>query len=548
MSENRTTAEARASSPTGAPSPGLTSWQGGVLALLLGAVCLLAVTGNPLNVLAGGLMIDTDYPNAAAAFEIFVRDAWRWPLGASPNFGGVNIFFSDGAPWFALLAKALHTLTGIFVSLHWLIVVNVLLFAVMARRLAAQVAMTEPVRWLIAALLIFSLIMPVRLIGAQHIALSSYWVVLWAMTCVPMRGETTLAWRRWEFLAAAGIAILSHAYLGAMAITLILVALLFERRWLATVAALAWPALLLYAIGVFQGEHSTTQGAKAYSLDLAVFAESLNWALLPNLYTISEPTQGDIILYLGTGAWALALLALAGTALAVLKGARWRPGWRGALTGRPARRRLVVLLTAATLLALYAMAFDLRVAGQVLWSPDIPGLFAPLYERFRVTGRFGAPLAFMLIVFVALAWGRLRPYLPAALWFGAAGLAVLLQFADLRVAAGKSPPRSWLEDAANQRAAVNSVLAGREWSGRVYKDVGYFELEQQRLIDRLLVDQGAQYFAVVHGARLDPEEVEARSGYARATSGDVVIVNEGAERPDCRATAAIKAFTLCLVE
>ncbi|WP_442488319.1 hypothetical protein [Halomonas litopenaei] len=533
---------------------GLGNWQGLGMALLLGLACFWAACGNPLEVLAGGMMIDTDYPNAAAAFEIFVRDEWRWPLGASPHFGGVNIFFSDGSPWFALLSKLTLNTTGLFLNFHVLAILNVLLFAVMARRLSVQIAEQETVRWLITALLVFSLIMPVRMIGAQHLSLSAYWVVLWAMCAVPLKQEGRSGWRDWEFLATAGIAILSHAYLGAMAITIICVALLVERRWLATLAALLWPLLLLFVIGVFDGNHSTTQGAKAYSLDLAAFAETLGWGMPPNLYEIRDPTQSDAILYLGTGTWVLALSSLAVVAFFVLKHsvtltAPFRRLYHAFfMADRLRGRRLAVWFAAALVLALYAMAFDIRIAGTLLWSTEIPSPFLPLYERFRVTGRFAAPLAFVLIICTGLIWGMLRQRLPGPLWRGVAGLVVFLQLLDVIHAGTKSPPQDWLANAAQQREAVESVLEGQEWSGRVYKAVGYFELEQQRLIDRLLVDEGARHFEVVHGARLDPQEVERRSGYAKAKRGDVVVLRQGEPGPACQARATIKNFTLCLLK
>ncbi|WP_136067484.1 glycosyltransferase family 39 protein [Modicisalibacter radicis] len=529
-------------------------WLGYLVAALLGMACFWIVCGSPANVLAGGLMIDTDYPNAAAAFEIFVRGQWHWPLGENPNFGGVNIFFSDGAPWLALLAKVVNDLTGFYIPFHVLTIINSVLFALMAYRLARLLVDEEVTRWLICALLVFSLIMPVRMIGAQHIALSSYWVVLWAMCSVPVGTENRSSWWRWEFIAATGLAILSHAYLGAMSIAIVGVVLLSERRWLAAPLAVLWPLALLYVVGVFHGEHATTEGAKAYSLDLLAFAESLGWAIVPNLYAIDEPPQSDAILYLGTGTWLLLLAsAVVSAGMFARKPAwpnRYLSGWLNAsIKGHDIRkRRLVFLLIAALLLVIYAMAFDLRIAGQRLLSLDIPSLTLPLYDRFRVTGRFAAPMAFLLIVLACMAWSAWRTKVPKWGWAGVACLAIVMQFLDAQHAGTKSPPGDWLADAEKQRDAVASVLEGRIWSGKVYKDVGYFELEQQRLIDSLLVDFGARHFEVVHGARLAPHDVERRSGYRDAKADDVVLLNQGASTPECSRQVIIKAFVLCLVK
>ena len=511
------------------------------LALLLGLASVWLTMGAPWGVLSGSLMIDTDYPNAAAAFELYVRDAWRWPLGENPSFGGVNLFFSDGAPWFAILAKALHAITGVMVSLHALVLVNMLLWPLMAWRLVSKLTADPVARWLGVGLLTFNLIMLVRIIGAQHIALGSYWVVLWAMCAVPGPQEQASPWRRWEFLAALGIAVLSHAYLAAMSALIILFCLAAARRWGAALLVLLWPLVLLYALGALQAGSTPMGGAKAYALDLGAFTKSLGWGVAGNLYDIHEPTQGDAILYLGTGAW---WLLLASTVVAMLQRrvqglteagnamARWR--WR-------------YLLAAGVALVFFAMTFDLRLAGHVLARWDIPSLVRPLYESFRVTGRFGAPLALLLVLLAAFWWASWRSRLPRAVWWAVALAAVVLQLADARHAGRLSPPGDWRADASAQQAAVEEVLDGQAWSGRVFKDVTFFELEEHRLLDYLLVQQGARQIRVAHGARLDPEDVAQRSGFEGAAQGDILVLHEDADAPACTREAQVKHFRVCLL-
>ena len=517
------------------------AWVGYGLALLLGLASVWLTMGSPLALLRGSLMIDTDYPNAAAAFELFIRDGWRWPLGANPDFGGVNLFFSDGAPWFALLAKAWHGLTGVTVPLHALVLVNMLLWPMMAWRLASRLHSSTTLRWLVVGLLTFNLIMLVRIIGAQHIALGSWWVVLWAMCAVPVAGETTTRWRRWEFLPALAVAVWSHAYLGAMAALIILVCLLVARRWVAAGVVLLWPLLLLYVIGALQVSSTPMGGAKAYALDLGAFTKSLGWGISGNLYDILEPTQGDALVYLGTGAWLL-LLACGGCALAFR-----RLAGEALLVDGVAQRRWWCLLVAALALTAFAMSFDLRLAGHVLLRLEIPSLVRPLYESFRVTGRFAAPLALLLVVLAALWWGSWQRRLPAGLWWGVTLVAVTLQVADARHAGRLSPPADWQAGAAEQQASLNAVLEGQPWSGRVFKNVSFTELEEHRLLDYLLVQQGAREIRVAHGARLDPAEVASRSGYADARRGDVVILRDDAEGPACRHEGNVKHFRVCLL-
>src|SRR5690606_14973583 len=121
----------------------------------------------------------------------------------------------------------------------------------------------------------FSLIMPVRTLGGQHIALSGYWVLLWAMCCVtPVRGQGTASWwQRWECVAAATIAFLTHSYLGAMSTGFMLVVLVLQRRWLQCVFLLAAPLLALYLFGFFGSSYATIPGAKEFSLHLLAFAQ-----------------------------------------------------------------------------------------------------------------------------------------------------------------------------------------------------------------------------------------------------------------------------------
>ncbi len=512
-----------------------------LLALLLGLLSIWLTMGSPLGVLGGSLMIDTDYPNAAAAYELYVRDGWRWPLGENPSFGGVNLFFSDGAPWFAMLAKALHGVTGVFIPLHALVLVNMLLWPLMAWRLMTRLTSNLLARWLAVGLLTFNLIMLVRLIGAQHIALGSYWVVLWAMCAVPAPRESTSTWRRWEFLAALSFAVLSHAYLAAMAALILLVCLAGARRWAAAVLVLVWPLVLLYALGALQAGSTPMGGAKAYALDLGAFTKSLGWAMAGNLYDIHEPTQGDAILYLGTGAWLLLLASLVAAGvfrhLHGGKKARWADlSWRWAC-----------LLIAAGGLTLFAMTFDLRLAGHVWLRLEIPSLVRPLYESFRVTGRFGAPLAFLMVIVAAVWWASWRARMPSAIWWPVVLAAVALQVADARHAGRLSPPVDWQADAAAQREALDAILGGQAWSGQVYKDVSFFELEEHRLLDYLLVQQGARDIRVAHGARLDPDEVLRRSGFEQAGPGDVLVMRDDAPAPDCTRQGQVKHFTVCLL-
>jgi hypothetical protein len=543
------------------------SW---LLAFLLGWVALWVALGDPVAVANGTFTFDSDYPNAAAAFELFVRDSWRYPLGENPAFGGVNLFFSDAAPWFALLAKAIHGITGIFISFDTLILVNFVLFSVIAHRWARRLSPDMQGRWLITLLLVFSLIMPVRTLGAQHIALSGYWVLLWAMCCVtPVRGGVPPStWQRWECVAVATVAFMTHSYLGSMATGFMLVVLVLQRQWRQAVAMLAAPLLALYLFGFFGHEYATIPGAKEFSLDILAFVQTLNWGVVPSLYPIA-PSQGDVFVYLGTGTWALIVMCMTGFAWRGLCARRSgaadasQPKSAGRERGVPPPDTLLSdasaprpsllsasLYCAAIALALFALALNLRVAGQVWVSLPFVEPFSTLYERFRSPGRFAAPLAYLIMVSMALLWLRLRHRLAPAVWWSGFLLAVALQVADLQAASEEGPLNEpWvMQDTARQRQQVAALLDGQPWSGRVFKDVGYHELENQRLLDRLLVQHGANWFSVVHGARLNADEVRERSLLVRnARSGDVTITRQEAGLECAGSEVRIKMFSVCLL-
>lgn len=519
------------------------------MALLLGMATLWIALGNPWSVAGGTFVFDSDYPNAAAAFEVFVRDTWRYPLGDNPRFGGVNLFFSDAAPWFALLAKVVYGVTDILIPFDALIVVNFLLFSAMAYRWACRLCVDMQGRWLITLLLVFSLIMPVRTLGAQHIALSGYWVLLWAMCCVtPLPGRETSPWRQWECVIVATMAFLTHSYLGAMATGFMLVVLVLRRQWLQAVLVLATPMLALYLLGFFSSKYATIPGAKEFSLDLLAFAQTLNWAVIPSLYPVSSP-QGDIVVYLGTGAWALIAMCLAACVWIRLQGRNDVAARRARCVGQVPWPHAYLYL-AAIALAIFALAFNLRLAGSVWLSVPFFEPFASLYERFRSPGRFAAPLAYMAIVTAAIVWLRLRSRVAPAVWWLGVVVAIGLQAADLKVAGDKVSLVSPEAHAAEvQREQISSLLQDKTWSGRVFKDVDYYELEEQRLLDRLLVQYGANQFSVVHGARLDPDDVRERSLQVQtAQPGDVTITRRDAGVACAGREVAIKAFSVCLLQ
>lgn len=131
---------------------------------------------------------------------------------------------------------------------------------------------------------------------------------------------------------------------------------------------------------------------------------------------------------------------------------------------------------------------------------DIPGFLRPLYESFRVTGRFATPLAVLLMAWVALWWCAWRHRLPRHLWAAIAAVAVFLQAADARHAGKLSPPADWQADAVAQQEALAGVPEGEVWSGTVFQSMSLRQLEEHRLLDYLLIKQGADLTCVSSAA------------------------------------------------
>jgi hypothetical protein len=508
---------------------------------LIGLILFCIITGGFRDVLNDRLIIDTDYPNAAAAFQLYVTDQWRFPIGENPKFGETNIFFSDASPIYAVTAKAIYSLTGVSLSFNYLIIISFSLFALFSLRLARRVSDDPPTQWLIAVLLILNLVMPTRMIGAQHIALGSYWVLLWAMTCV-QSNQTSSKMRYCEPVLCTSVAILSHSYLGAMAIATVMVQLIWKKRYTLALSSVLMPVALLTVCGFFEEPHALCHGTKAYGLNLAAFFYSLNWAFTGNWYKPENIAQYDIFLFIGSGV----MLILASNVIARIIEI-FTYGTLSSGGDRQTQSSLYPLIAAAFLLALYGMAFDINVGGWHLASFEIPHPLEFLYQRFRVAGRFGTILCYLMIVLTVLWWGKRRRN---RLWWIVSVAAILLQVADAfhssRYASHKN--NLAIEERDIQSNAVSHLLAHAKWTGHVIKKVDFPDLESQRLLDYLIVRAGATKFSAVYSARANPRNLTERMERSVFSKGDLLITTEGRYDPSiCDKTAVAKGFYLCLV-
>lgn len=501
------------------------------------------ITGGLGEVVSGMLIVDTDYPNAAAAFQVFMTDIWRIPFGSNPNWGGTNILFSDPSIAYALVAKILRTMTGLSAEFNYLIVINFLLFGIFALRLARQLTNERMTQWLIVIMLSANLIMPSRIIGAQHIALGSYWVILWAMTSVRINAE----YRKigfYEPFFCIILALLSHSYLGAMAIVIVMVQLIFQKKYVSALILPIMPLVTLGLLGFFNYDYVMSYVAKAYGLNMAAYFYSLNWASTGDWYNLENTAQEDIYLYLGSGVILLLAAIIIRKIVEIFTGTNERFE-----QGRQTRQILRALLTAALLLALYATAFELKIASFNLASLEIPELIEPLYHRFRIAGRFGTVLCYVVIVMIGLSWGKEKNR--SNLWWVISIAAVFLQISDAVHASKYATHRSMvmIQDKNFQLKAVSSVLDGTQWSGRVVKKVKFEDLESQRLLDYLLLQHEAKEFSVVHSARAEPQKVVEIMNKSKFSTRDLLVTRSlDANSVVCERIAHIKGFQLCLIK
>jgi hypothetical protein len=215
--------------------------------------------------------------------------------------------------------------------------------------------------------------------------------------------------------------------------------------------AVAWPLFLLWVIGAFEAVPTRLSGAKAFALDLLALGQSMNWSLVPGLYPVVD-AQGDSFVFLGAGSWVALVIGLA--------------AWKFSLTARknfdcmvtPTRERLWSLLAIGTLLYIFGVAFNVRLAGTVLVDLPIPAPLASLYESFRAVGRFGIPLGYLLIAISGLLVTSLAKRHPA-LWILPL-VAVTMQAADL-VHAGRLAPSEWQkQEVTIARNSVSAFLSG----------------------------------------------------------------------------------------
>jgi hypothetical protein len=353
----------------------------------------------------------------------YLDDAWRLPLFDVPSMGypeGGSVVYNDAIPIGALASKIVATLTGLkFAHLGpWTVLCYALEGAFIAR-----LAHLAGNRCLLGATALIALAMSslIVLIRPEHIALTSHFLLIWAL-CVYAEASAGRL-RSWPVTILAAVAVLVNIYLFAMVAAI-----------LAAAATTAWfrgadrdrlrrtilQSTLVIGVIVFAAGFVTTrEGVRLASWGFGYF--SWNPATLvvppPGLWLWGgagmgrdapqeAPYEGES--YLGLGA------------LALLTAAIWIR-----------RRDLGMLLRShAALVVVVVICAGFAASNRLTIGPwhiiDLPML--PWMRQatgiFRASGRFIWPLVFLLSLIPALLLSR---RLPRRLWLVIVGLAAVVQ-------------------------------------------------------------------------------------------------------------------------
>ena len=363
-----------------------------------------------------------DMLTAISAYDVFVRDDWRWPLLRVEGLGGpggTNIAFADGAPLLALIGRFVFRLTGATPVLfgYWTAGCFVL----------SSVAATALVRRLGAGTVAAGVTSAV--IGVSMPALLARWghVTLMAQGLIPL---TLLAYHHVVagiragtafclMLALSVIAILTFPYLFFMVTAVALAGLgqaginnTMARRVaaLCCVALVGALLLILAALGYLHDGRFGDKGFGIYSMNLLSPLVPQVSGLFPAARGLVDATGGQYegFVYLGTGLLLLAVLA--------------GPELRRRLPGRVRRHTLLTAVLAGSL----ALALSSEVyAGPIhVMSLAVPEILATVTSTVRSSGR---------LAWIALYLGAALVVSTVARWRGAVpilAVACVLQWVD----------------------------------------------------------------------------------------------------------------------
>lgn len=366
-----------------------------------------------------------DQAQHIAGAYAYLDGAWSFPLFNTDRINapqGVNIIFTDSAPFAGLAAKIIHSLTGLRFNYlgTWFAILWVGQAAAGAY-LMRQLGPRHPVFYACGA--VFALAWPAFLNRHFHLALGSHFLLLFALGLYFATAHENFSWRRtiiWALLL--GVAIWTHFYLFLMSFAVFVAAhgdavIRRTMNWRQAMAAvtgiLAW-CLGLALVGGYQTVGSiNAMGYGAFRMDLLAYVWPHGSQILQAPVIFDPQSAFEGFNYIGLGG-----IAIVVAALVLLRKRHF-----AALGGHP----LLVLCTLGMLA--FAITNVISIGGkQVAYIPFATDRFP--FSTFRASGRFGWPFGYLVVftgmtVLLGLLWDRARKValLTAILLAG-------LQFAD----------------------------------------------------------------------------------------------------------------------
>jgi hypothetical protein len=369
----------------------------------------------PLDLLCGGPGYwnnpGDDPAQALMGYQAFAHDAWRLPLFRTELMNppeGANVIFTDCIPIMALLGKLAYRATGHVFNYFgpWLLLCYLMqgIAGVVLARMMGIISFAAQL-----AVGVIFLFTPSFIFRFSHRPLAAHFLILIALILYLGMVRSPSIRIRSIFSGLVAITFLVNAYMLAMVSAIYLAGLAeaLRRRTLSLrqtgttlVLTLAGVTLCVVLSGGRQLSSAVgiIDGFGFYSMNLLSPVWPQLSGIFPWGHDIVDSTGGQYegFNYLGVGVLALLVVALL-------------RGW-----GKPAIelwRRHVFLISAAVIMALYALSLDIWIGSTRLTHFDanqVP-ILRSIAGTFRSSGRFFWPLGYVLAAGAAAIFVRTMP-------------------------------------------------------------------------------------------------------------------------------------------
>lgn len=356
-----------------------------------------------------------DMLTTLSAYDVFVRDEWRWPLLRVEGLGGsegTNIAYADGAPLMALIGRAIFRLTGTTPVLFGYWTAGCFVLATMA----ATALVRRLGGWTVAAGATAAVIgasMPTLLARWGHLTLMAQGLIPLALLAYLRVAAGLRAWVSAGLMLALTVtALLVNPYLFFMVTAIALAGLGqagLNHTTARPVAALCCAGLVgallltMVALGQISGGRFADAGFGHYSMNLLSPVVPQASGLFPGAVGTIDATGGQYegFVYLGAGLLLLTLLAI--------------PVLRRSVPDRVRRHPLLALVVAGSLGL--ALSNEVYAGSFLLVSFSVPDVLAPLTGTVRSSGRLAWIALYLgaaLVVATVARWRAAGPVLAVA--------------------------------------------------------------------------------------------------------------------------------------